>query len=88
MVLLLPERLEITGYNQMAEQVVTLLILLFVIIALSRFIARMMQSGNEKYRIPILYGRVLLGFLLSMLIYLVFLMFKGENIITKLFGVS
>lgn len=47
-----------------------------------------MKSGNAKYRIPILYGRVLLGFLLAMLIYLVFLMLKGEDIVSKLFGPS
>jgi Na+-transporting methylmalonyl-CoA/oxaloacetate decarboxylase gamma subunit len=70
----------------MTEQLALLVILLFIIFALSKFITRMMKSGNEKFKIPILYGRVLLGFLLSMLIYLIFLMFKGENIITKLFG--
>lgn len=72
----------------MAEQLVLLFILLFIILALSQFITRMMKSGNEKFKIPILYGRALLGFLLSMFIYLIFLMFRGENIITKLFSSS
>ena len=70
----------------MTEQLALLFILLFIIFALSKIITRMMKSDSEKFKIPILYGRVLLGFLLSMFIYLIFLMFKGENIITKLFG--
>ena len=70
----------------MTEQLALLFILLFIIFALSKLITRMMKSDNEKFKIPILYGRVLLGFLLSMFIYLIFLMFKGENIVTKLFG--
>ena len=70
----------------MAEQLALLFIILFMIFALSQFITRMMKSGNKKFKIPILYGRILLGFLLSMLVYFVFLIFKGENIITRLFG--
>ena len=72
----------------MTEQLVLLFIILFMIIVLSQFIAKLMKTDNEKLKVPILYGRILLGFLLSMFIYLVFLMFKGENIITKLFGPS
>jgi putative effector of murein hydrolase len=72
----------------MTEQLALLFILLFITLLLSQFITRMMKSGNKKFKIPVLYGRVLLGFLLSMFAYLVFLMLKGENIITKLFGPS
>ncbi len=72
----------------MTNQIIILLILVFIIIILSHTITNMMKSGNAKYRIPILYGRVLLGFLLAMLIYLVFLMLKGEDIVSKLFAPS
>ncbi|MBP8718985.1 MAG: hypothetical protein PHP36_01220 [Atribacterota bacterium] len=72
----------------MTNQIIILLILVFIIIILSHTITNMMKSGNAKYRILILYGRVLLGFLLAMLIYLVFLMLKGEDIVSKLFGPS
>jgi hypothetical protein len=72
----------------MADQIAVLFILLFIIVILSQIITRMMKSDNKRFRIPILYGRILLGFLLAMLIYLVFLMLKGEDIITKLFGPS
>ncbi len=70
----------------MAEQIYLLVILLFIIILLSRFIVRMMKSNNAKFRIPILYGRILLGFLVAMLFYIVFLMLKGEDVISKLMG--
>jgi len=70
----------------MAEQIYLLVILLFVIILLSRFIVRMMKSNNAKFRIPILYSRILLGFLLAMLFYIIFLMLKGEDVISKLLG--
>ncbi|MDD3655166.1 MAG: hypothetical protein PHI72_00140 [Atribacterota bacterium] len=72
----------------MADQIAVLFILLFIIVILSQIITRMMKSDNKRFRIPIFYGRILLGFLLAMLIYLVFLMLKGEDIITKLFGPS
>ncbi len=70
----------------MVEQIALIIIFLFVIIAFSQVIANMMKSGNTKYRALIFYGRMLLGFLLAMLIYLVFLMLKGEDIVFKLFG--
>lgn len=70
----------------MAEQIYLLVILLFVIILLSRFIVRMMKSNNTKFRIPILYSRILLGFLVAMLFYIIFLMLKGEDVISKLLG--
>ncbi len=70
----------------MIEQIALIVIFLFVIIVFSQLIANMMRSGNEKYRILIFYGRVLLGFLLTMFIYLLYLMLKGEDIISKLIG--
>ncbi len=70
----------------MGKQIAILLVLLLLIIILSQIIIRMMKSGNPKFRIPILYGRILLGFLLAMLLYLAFLMLKGEDIVQKLFG--
>ena len=70
----------------MNESIYLLLILVLVIVLLSRFIVRMMKTEDKKYRIPILYGRALLGFLLAMLFYIVYLMLKGENVIEKLWG--
>jgi len=70
----------------MVEQIYLLVILLLVVIMLSRFIVRMMKSNNPKFRIPILYSRILLGFLVAMLLYIIFLMLKGEDVISKLLG--
>ena len=70
----------------MNESIYLIIILAFFIVVLSRFIVRMMKTGNKKYRIPVLYGRALLGFLLAMLFYIVYLILKGENVIGKLFG--
>ena len=70
----------------MNEQILLLVILVFIIIVLSKFIIRMIKSNNAKCRIPILYGRILLGFLLAMLFYTVYLMLTGEDIISRLLG--
>ncbi len=70
----------------MTEQIYLLLILLFVIILLSKFVVRMIKSDNLKYRIPIFYGRILLGFLVAMLFYIVYLMLTGEDVISKFLG--
>ncbi len=70
----------------MDEQIILLLMMVLVIIVLSRLIAGMMKSGNEKYKIPIFYGRILLGFALAMLFYMIYLMLKGVNIVSKFFG--
>ena len=72
----------------MNDQIILLLVLFFVIFLLVQVIARMMKAGNLKYSTPIFLGRMLLGFLLTMLVYLMFLMLKGEDIILKLFGSS
>lgn len=72
----------------MNEQIALLAILFFIIIFLVQIIAKMMRSDEPKYKIPIFYGRILLGFLLAMLAYLLFLMLKGEDIVSKLFGMG
>ena len=70
----------------MNEEIYLLVILVFVIVILSKFVVRLMKTDNEKYKIPILYGRILLGFLVAMLFYIIFLMLKGEDVISKLLG--
>ena len=72
----------------MNEQIIILLILFFIIILLAQVIARMMKADNPKYNTAVFLGRILLGFLLTMLVYLIFLMLKGEDIALKLFGSS
>ncbi|MFW6134585.1 MAG: hypothetical protein ACOC5R_03310 [Elusimicrobiota bacterium] len=70
----------------MNEQIYLIVILIFVIFMLSKLIARMMKTNYQKYRIPILYGRVLLGFLLAMFFYIIYLILKGEDVINRLMG--
>jgi len=70
----------------MDEQIYLLLIIIFVIVVLSRFIVRMINMDNPKYNIPIFYGRILLGFLIAMFFYIIYSMLKGEGIITKFMG--
>jgi len=70
----------------MNEGIYLLVILIFITIVLSKFIVRLMRLDSIKYRIAILYGRVLLGFLLAMLLYIIFLMLRGEDVISKLLG--
>ena len=72
----------------MINQIIVLLVLFLIIFLLAHVIVRMMKAGNPKYSTPIFLGRMILGFLLTMLVYLMFLMLKGEDIILKLFGSS
>lgn len=70
----------------MIEQLVLIIIIFFVIIVFSQIIVKMMKSGNEKFKTFIIFGRMLLGFLLAMFIYSLYLMLQGEDIIAKLMG--
>jgi len=74
------------GIKRMNEAIYLLVILVFVIVILSKFVVRLMKTDNEKYKIPILYGRILLGFLVAMLFYIIFLLLKGEDVISRLLG--
>ncbi len=70
----------------MNEGIILLLLQIFIIFVLSKSIARLMKTGNKKYRIPIFYGRALLGFLLAMFLYTAFLLLRGEDILSNILG--
>lgn len=70
----------------MNEAIYLLLIIIFIIIVLSKFIVRLMRLDTTKYKMAILYGRILLGFLVAMLLYIIFLMLKGEDVISRFLG--
>lgn len=72
-------------YN-MSDQLYFVLILLLVVLALSRLIVRLYQSENPKAKNAILYFRMLLGFLIAMLIYTLFGVLRGQDVIGKIFG--
>ena len=70
----------------MNDQLYFVLILLLVVLALSRLIVRLYQSENPKAKNAILYFRMLLGFLIAMLIYTLFGVLRGQDVIGKIFG--
>ena len=70
----------------MSEKIYFVLILIFFIIVLSRFIVRMYRLDNKKTKNAIFFFRVVLGFLIAMLIYAVIGIFKGQDIIESIFG--
>lgn len=70
----------------MNEQIILLVIFIFIIVILSRFVVRMMTINYEKYKIIIFYSRIFLGFLLAMLLYIIYLMLIGEDVIHRIFG--
>ena len=70
----------------MNDQLYFVLILLLVVLALSRLIVRLYQSENPKAKNAILYFRILLGFLIAMLIYTLFGVLRGQDVIGKIFG--
>ena len=68
------------------ESIFLILILIFCIIMLSRFIVRMMKTKESKFKIMIYYSRILLGFLIAMTFYISFMVLKGEDVIEKFLG--
>jgi len=70
----------------MSDQLYFVLILLFIVLALSRLIVRLYQSENPKAKNAILFFRMLLGFLIAMLIYTLFGVLRGQDVIGKIFG--
>jgi len=70
----------------MNEQIYLILILVFVIFALSRFIVRLYKSENPKTKNAIFYFRMLLGFLIAMIIYAMIGVLRGQDVIGRFFG--
>jgi len=72
--------------KNMNDPIYLILILIFVIFALSRFIVLLYKSENTKAKSAILYFRMLLGFLIAMLIFSIIGILKGQDVVGKLFG--
>ena len=70
----------------MNEQIYLILILFFVIFALSRFIVRLYKSENPKAKNAVFYFRMLLGFLIAMIIYTMIGVLRGQDVIGRFFG--
>ena len=70
----------------MNEQIYIILILIFIILMLSRFIVRMYNTDNPKARGAIFFFRMLLGFLIAMLVFAIVEAIRGNNVIERFFG--
>ncbi len=70
----------------MNDQIYLILILIFIILVLSRFIVRMYNTDNPKARGAIFFFRMLLGFLIAMLVFVIVEAIRGNNVVERFFS--
>ncbi len=70
----------------MSDQIYLILILVFIILVLSRFIVRLYNTDNQKAKGAIFFFRMLLGFLIAMLIFVIVEAIRGNNVLERFFG--
>ncbi|HDK26479.1 MAG TPA: hypothetical protein ENG48_05235 [Candidatus Atribacteria bacterium] len=70
----------------MNEQIYLILILLFIIIVLSKFIVRLYNTNHPRTKSAIFYFRMLLGFLIAMTIYIIIEVIRGHNVLERFYG--
>ena len=70
----------------MNDQIYLILIMVFIILVLSRFIIRLYNTDNPKARGAIFFFRMLLGFLIAMLIFVIVETIRGNNVVERFFG--
>ena len=70
----------------MNEQIYLILILVFIILVLSRFIVRLYNTDSPKARGAIFFFRMLLGFLIAMLVFVIVEAIRGNNVLERFFG--
>jgi hypothetical protein len=70
----------------MNEQIYLILILIFIIIVLSRFIVRLYSTDHPRVKGAIFYFRMLLGFLIAMTIYVIIEVIRGHNVLERFYG--
>ncbi len=70
----------------MNDQIYLILILIFIILVLSRFIVRLYNTDNPKTRGAIFFFRMLLGFLIAMLVFVIVEAIRGNNVLERFFG--
>ncbi len=70
----------------MNDQIYLILILIFIILMLSRFIVKLYNTDNQKAKGAIFFFRMLLGFLIAMLVFVIVEAIRGNNIIERFFG--
>jgi len=70
----------------MNEQIYLILILVFIIIVLSKFIVRLYITNHPRAKSAIFYFRMLLGFLIAMTIYIIIEVIRGHNVLERFYG--
>lgn len=70
----------------MNEQIYLILILVFIILVLSRFIVRLYNTDQAKVKGAIFFFRMLLGFLIAMLVFVIVEAIRGNNVLERFFG--
>ncbi len=70
----------------MNEQLDLILILVFIFLVLSRFIVRLYNTDNPKTKGAIFFFRMLLGFLIAMLVFVIVEAIRGNNVLEGFFG--
>ena len=70
----------------MNNQIYLILILLFIILFLSRFIVKLYNADNTKVKGAIFFFRMLLGFLIAMLVFVIIESIRGNNVLERFFG--
>ena len=70
----------------MNDQIYLILILVFIILVLSRFIVRLYNTENPKSKGAIFFFRMLLGFLIAMLVFVIVEAIRGNNVLERFFG--
>lgn len=70
----------------MNDQIYLILILVFIILVLSRFIVRLYNTDNPKTKGAIFFFRMLLGFLIAMLVFVIVEAIRGNNVLERFFG--
>jgi len=70
----------------MNEQIYLILILVFIILVLSRFIVRLYNTDHPKAKGAIFFFRMLLGFLVAMLVFIIIETIRGNNVVERFFG--
>ena len=70
----------------MNDQIYLILMMVFIILVLSRFIIRLYNTDDPKARGAIFFFRMLLGFLIAMLIFVIVETIRGNNVVERFFG--
>ena len=76
-------RLSFGEKKEMNEQIYLILILVFIILVLSRFIVRLYNTDNPKTKGAIFFFRMLLGFLIAMLVFVIVETIRGNDVIER-----